>query len=262
MPRVVLITGATRGVGRGIAEAFSRRGDTLVVVGRSTDAEPNRLGLPGTLEEAGSVLRSQGSEVLTIRADLADPAEVERLAAEVLESHGTPDVLVNNAAATFIGGFLDIPLSRWRTAINLNLLAPVGLIQAFLPGMLDRDEGRIINVTSAAARTRDFPDSPVPQLSYAASKAALDSFTYGLLPDLEASGVAVNLVAPVVLTESADLHMSDPSFTEFKATMASTGPFGEAIVRVADQPTSFRGHYLDNAHLEELGFLAPVSGGR
>ena len=191
MPRVVLITGATRGVGRGIAEAFSRRGDTLVVVGRSTDAEPNRLGLPGTLEEAGSVLRSQGSEVLTIRADLADPAEVERLAAEVLESHGTPDVLVNNAAATFIGGFLDIPLSRWRTAINLNLLAPVGLIQAFLPGMLDRDEGRIINVTSAAARTRDFPDSPVPQLSYAASKAALDSFTYGLLPDLEASGVEI-----------------------------------------------------------------------
>jgi NAD(P)-dependent dehydrogenase (short-subunit alcohol dehydrogenase family) len=164
-------------------------------------------------------------------------------------------VLVNNAAATFIGPFLDVPLSRWKTALNLNLVAPVGLIQSFLPGMLERDEGRIINVTSAAARTREFPDSPVPQLSYAASKAALDAFTYGLLHDLEGTGVAMNLVAPVVLTESADYHMSAPTFSDFKKTMAGMGPFGEAVARLADQPTDFRGQYLDNERLEALGFL-------
>jgi NAD(P)-dependent dehydrogenase (short-subunit alcohol dehydrogenase family) len=253
--RVVVVTGATRGVGRGIADAFARRGDTLVVVGRSTAAQPNPLGLPGTLESVADELRAMGGDVLAINADLAKPDGVERVATQVLATYGAPDVLVNNAAATFIGPFLEIQLSRWRTALNLNLLAPVALIQAFLPGMLERDRGHVINVTSAAARTLEFPDSPIPQLSYAASKAALDSFTYGLLPELRDTGVAVNLVAPVVLTESADHHMSDPMFDDFKKTMAAMGPFGEAVARIADQPPGFRGHYLDNERLEELGFL-------
>ena len=67
----------------------------------------------------------------------------------------------------------------------------------------------------------------------------------------------MNLVAPVVLTESADYHMSDPMFTEFKKTMASMRAFGEAVALVADQPPDFRGHYLDNERLEQLGFLPP-----
>jgi citronellol/citronellal dehydrogenase len=257
MARLVIITGATRGVGRGIADAFARRKDTLVIVGRSTNAQPNRLGLPGTLESVADELRAQGSEVLMINADLAKTDGIDRVVADVRGTYGTPDVLVNNAAATFVGRFLDVPLSRWKTAYNLNVIAPVGLIQAFLPGMLERDDGRIINVTSAAARTKEIPHSPVPQLSYAASKAALDSFTYGLLPDLEGTGVAMNLVAPVVLTESADYHMSDPMFSEFKKTMASMAAFGEAVALVADQPADFRGHYLDNEFLTQLGFLAP-----
>ena len=81
--RVVLVTGATRGVGRGIADAFARRGDTLVIVGRSTDAAPNRLGLPGTLEGVAGELRDAGSEVLTINADLARTEDAERVVREV-----------------------------------------------------------------------------------------------------------------------------------------------------------------------------------
>ncbi len=116
--RVVLVTGATRGVGRGIADAFARRGDTLVIVGRSTDATPNRLGLPGTLESVAGELRDAGSEVLTINADLVRTDEAERVVREVEGAYGSPDVLVNNAAATFIGPFLEIPVSRWKTALE------------------------------------------------------------------------------------------------------------------------------------------------
>ena len=189
--RTVVITGATRGVGRGIADAFARRGDALVIVGRSTDANPNRLGLPGTLEGVAGELRAAGSDVVTINADLARTEVVDRVTREIQDACGTPDVLVNNAAATFIGPFLDIPVSRWKTALNLNLLAPVALIQGFLPGMLERDEGRIINITSTAARTRDVSATSVPQLAYAASKAALDSFSFGLVQDLADTGVAL-----------------------------------------------------------------------
>jgi len=253
--RIVVVTGATRGVGRGIADAFARRGDTLVIVGRSTDSAPNPLGLPGTLEGVAAELRAMGSEVLTINADLVHTEEAARVVGEVQNAYGTPDVLVNNAAATFIGPFLDIPVSRWKTALNLNLLAPVALIQGFLPGMLERNEGRILNITSAAARTREFPPTNVPQLAYAASKAALDSFSFGLVHDLTDTGVALNLLAPIVLTESVEYHLTADHFDELKRRMALMGPYGEAVAMVADQPLDFRGRYLENHDLEALGFL-------
>ena len=174
---------------------------------------------------------------------------------EVREAWGTPDVVVNNAAATFIGPFLDIPVSRWKTALGLNLLAPVTLIHGFLRDMVERDSGRVINITSAAARTREITSRDVPQLSYAASKAALDSFSYGLMQDLEHTRIAVDLVAPVVLTESVKYHLTDERFDELKRRMAPMGAFGEAVARIADQPPEFRGHYLENHDLEQLGFL-------
>jgi NAD(P)-dependent dehydrogenase (short-subunit alcohol dehydrogenase family) len=253
--RTVLVTGATRGVGRGIADAFAHRHDRLVIVGRSTDASPNKVGLPGTLEGVARELEATGSEVLTIAADLAHTEEAARVVEEVRAAWGTPDVVVNNAAATFIGPFLDIPVSRWKTALALNLLAPVALIHGFLPDMLARNSGRIINITSAAARTHEFTSSDVPQLSYAASKAALDSFSYGLMQDLASTGVALDLVAPVVLTESVEYHLTDRRFDELKRRMAPMGAFGEAVARIADQPPEFRGHYLENHDLEALGFL-------
>jgi NAD(P)-dependent dehydrogenase (short-subunit alcohol dehydrogenase family) len=254
--RIILVTGATRGVGRGIADAFARRGDRIAIVGRSTDAAPNKVGLPGTLEGVSTELRAIGSdEVLTIAADLAHTDEAERVVREITSAWGTPDVLVNNAAATFIGPFLEIPVSRWRTALGLNLLAPVALIHGFLPAMLERDNGRIVNITSAAARTRELESSEVPQLSYAASKAALDSFSYGLMQDLEHTGIALDLVAPVVLTESVEYHLTGARFDDLKRRMAQMGPYGEAVARIADQPPSFRGHYLENHDLEALGFL-------
>jgi NAD(P)-dependent dehydrogenase (short-subunit alcohol dehydrogenase family) len=113
--RVVVVTGATRGIGRGIADAFARRGDTLVIAGRSTDANPNKVGLPGTLEGVAGELRAAGSEVLTVNADLTRTDDAQKVVDATLDAFGVPDVLVNNAAATFIGPFLDVPTSRWRT---------------------------------------------------------------------------------------------------------------------------------------------------
>ena len=95
----------------------------------------------------------------------------------------------------------------------------------------------------------------MPQLSYSASKAALDSFSYGLMHDLADTGVALDLVAPVVLTESVEYHLTGPRFDDLKRRMAPMGSFGEAVARIADQPPSFRGHYLENHDLEALGFL-------
>ena len=148
-----------------------------------------------------------------------------------------------------------IPVSRWKTALNLNLLAPVTLIQGFLPGMLERDEGRIINITSSAARTREVPATNVPQLAYAASKAALDSFSFGLVNDLAGTGVALNLLRRSC-SPNRSSTTSPPPFDEVKRRMAHMGPYGEAVAMVADQPLDFHGRYLENHDLEALGFLS------
>jgi NAD(P)-dependent dehydrogenase (short-subunit alcohol dehydrogenase family) len=255
MARVVVVTGATRGIGRGIADAFARRGDTLVIAGRSTDASPNQLGLPGTLEGVAAELQAAGSEVLTVNADLAKVEDAQKVVDATLNAYGVPDLLVNNAAATFIGPFLDVPVSRWRTALNLNLLAPVALIQGFLPGMLQRGEGRVVNITSSAARTHELPTGGVPQLCYGASKAGLDSLTYGLARDFAGMGVSFNLLAPVVFTESVEYHLTDDRFADLEQRMAAMGPYGEAVAHVADQPVEFTAQYLENDDLVRLGFL-------
>ena len=134
-------------------------------------------------------------------------------------------------------------------------MAPVSLIQGFLPGMLERDEGRIINITSAAARTREFPATNVPQLSYAASKAALDSFSFGLVHDLAGTGVALEPARTGRAHRIGRVPPHRRRFDELKRRMARMGPYGEAVAKVADQPLDFRGQYLENHDLEALGFL-------
>jgi citronellol/citronellal dehydrogenase len=253
MRRVAVVTGATRGIGRASAHALGRRGFDLVVVGRSTRETPNRAGLPGTLEAVAEEATEMGVEVLAIPADLAAEGAAARLAAQVAERFGRCDVLVNNAAVSFLGPFREVPARRWRTVLNVNLLSAVDLIEAFLPGMIQRGDGRIINMGSDAADTH--VDSGVHQLPYAASKAAIEALSRGLAHQLTGTGVAVNALRPNVATEAVTMHapqlLDDPT-----GRWASTTAYGEAVAWLAEQPATFSGHLLTNSDLKAAGALA------
>jgi NAD(P)-dependent dehydrogenase (short-subunit alcohol dehydrogenase family) len=252
--KVALVTGATRGIGKASAVSFARAGARLVIVGRSTDGSPNRGGLPGTLESVATELEALGAEVVSIAADLSKQDDLQRVIDGTNSAFGGCDILMNNAAVSFVGPFVDVPSRRWRPVLDVNLLAPVVFIEAFLPRMLERGEGRIINVTSGAADTRTIAD--VPQLPYAASKAGLDAMSFGLAHQLSGSGVAVNILAPEVLTESVTFSVHDPELlAKFKQQMAPVDPYGEAVVWLAKQPTSFTGRYLTNQDLIDAGAL-------
>lgn len=249
---VVVVTGAARGGGRGAALALAADAASVVLVARSTADHPNRL-LPGTLESVAAELRDAGLDAHWVRADLARPEDCELVVSTVEERFGGCDVLVNNAAYNPIGRFVDAPIRRWRTAMAVNADAAAALTHGFLPGMLARDHGRIVNIGSLAA----VAEVGVDQVAYAASKAALERFTTGLAVELQGTGVSVNLLRVDEGIRSEALEAMLPDQPIDPARSHSPEAFGHAVRWIAAQPADFTGNLLGFADLRALGAMEP-----
>jgi 3-oxoacyl-[acyl-carrier protein] reductase len=179
--KTVLVTGAGRGLGHGVARGLAAYGVTVIAVAR-TKSE---------LRELAATVRTAGGQIETVVADLASPRETANLAAELVVRHGGVDALVNNAAILRMTSFLDLPADAFDETIAVNLLAPVRLTRALLPVMLERGRGAIINVSSAAGI------NPFAQeTDYCAAKYGLEGFSYSLALELAPRNVSVNLVSP------------------------------------------------------------------
>ncbi|MGH2616179.1 MAG: SDR family NAD(P)-dependent oxidoreductase, partial [Thermomicrobiales bacterium] len=179
--KTVLVTGAGRGLGHGVARGLAAYGVVVVAVART---EPE-------LQELAETVRSAGGEIETVVADLASPEETANLAADVIVRHGGVDAVINNAAILRMTPFLDLSADDFDETIAVNLLAPVRLTRALLPAMLERGRGAIVNVSSAAG-IRPFAD----ETDYCAAKYGLEGFSYSLALELAPKNVSVNLVSP------------------------------------------------------------------
>lgn len=173
--RTALVTGASGGIGRATALELARLGAFVKLTGRAEAA----------LREAA---RATGGTYLV--ADLARPEEVDRLAAWA----GDVDVLVNNAGVGWAGRFAEMPPERAEEVVAVNLLAPLRLTRALLPGMLARGRGHVVNVASIAGHV-----GPGEEAVYAATKAALIAFSESLRYELAGTGVGVSVVSPGVV---------------------------------------------------------------
>jgi NAD(P)-dependent dehydrogenase (short-subunit alcohol dehydrogenase family) len=207
--RRALVTGASRGIGAGVAERLAAEGAAVAIVARTATRHDH---LAGSLAETAARLDRYGVQVVTVVADLTDERDRARIVREAVGALGGPvDILVNNAAAAMYAPLAELPLKRRRIMFEANVHAPVDLAQAVLPAMVERGAGWIVNLSSASARP--FPGPPFdlgPAAStitaYGASKAALNRITNGLGAELFGTGVRVNTVEPraAVLTEGAD----------------------------------------------------------
>jgi short-subunit dehydrogenase len=181
-PEMVLITGASSGIGRELARCFAADGSRLILVARKRHA------LEALSEELKRAYKTQSEVVPT---DLSEPAAPARLFS-YLENHGTKvDVLVNNAGFGARGEFAQLPLARQLEMVQVNMTALTHLSRLFLPGMLARGHGGVINVASLAA----FQAGPGMAVYYA-SKAYVLSLSEAMAEELRGTGVTVTAVCP------------------------------------------------------------------
>jgi citronellol/citronellal dehydrogenase len=205
--KVVLVTGASRGLGKAIALRFAAEGARLAIAARTMEPDPKYV---GSLVETSEQISAAGGDAVAIQADISKAEERETLMAEVVDKLGPPDILVNNAAVTFLRPLDEFPDRRARLMIEMHVLAPLHLTQLVLPHMRERKRGWILNLTSVAGDR--IPGPPFTDFDvsagfgmYGTVKAALDRLTLSLAAELYASGIAVNAAAPFkpVPTEGA-----------------------------------------------------------
>ncbi|TMH08567.1 MAG: SDR family NAD(P)-dependent oxidoreductase [Betaproteobacteria bacterium] len=204
--KVALVTGASRGIGRAIAQRLASAGATVVVTARSVVVEaPNaRLGsqqrLPGTLAETVALIERAGGRVLALGADLELAAERDSLVARAAEAAGGLDILVNNAGFADFAPVERMSMATFDRTVDHYLRAPFALARDAVPHMKARGAGWIVNIGSATAMPPLRPYGEHAKAGgdvvYAAVKAALHRFTQGLAAELVDHGIAVNAVGP------------------------------------------------------------------
>ena len=253
--RVAFVTGASRGLGKAVAMRLAAEGATVAMAARTMEPEPDRV---GSLAETRAEIEAAGGSAVAIQADLSNADERERLWGQVVEQTGPPDIVVNNAAVTFLRPLDEFPDRRVRLMLEMHLQGPMQFIQLAIPAMRAKGRGWILNMTSVAADHPEGPpfsdfDTAAGFGVYGTAKAALNRLTGSFAAELYADGIAVNAAAPYkpVATPGAgtlDLAKED---TEDISLIVET-----ALVLCTADPKTMTGRVVaTQPFLRELGRL-------
>jgi 3-oxoacyl-[acyl-carrier protein] reductase len=205
--KVVLVTGASRGIGRAIAEALASAGATVVLGARD---EKKRA-------EAVDAIVSSGGRASSVPLDVCHRESVDTALAAVLERHGRIDGLVNNAGITRDNLLLRMKAEEWEAVLATNLTGVYHCTQAVLRPMLKQRSGRIVNVTSVVGITGN-----AGQANYAASKAGVIGFTKSVAREVASRAITVNAVAPGFIDTEMTAAMTDKA----REAITSSIPMG------------------------------------
>ncbi|MGB7203323.1 MAG: SDR family oxidoreductase [Pyrinomonadaceae bacterium] len=211
--KVVLVTGASSGIGRAAALLFAKKGATVIAVGRN-ESELTDL--------SKSVKKSGRGAITPHLADLTEQSQIERLVNETIDNHKQLDVLVNSAGIIKMGSIETTTLDDWDKLMHINLRSVFQLTQMCVPHLAGT-KGNIVNVSSVAGM-RAFPNV----LAYCVSKAAIDQFTRCTALELAPKGIRANAISPGVVV--TNLHkrsgMEDEAYQNFLEHSKTTHPIG------------------------------------
>ena len=179
--RVAVITGASKGLGKQMAEALAEAGAAVALVARDRER----------LESVRAGIAGHGGKAYAFAGDVCKEAEIGRLADEIRAQAGVPDILINNAGINLRKPLHEFTLEEWRHVMRTNLDAPFLCSRAFVPGMIEKKFGRIINMTSTMSHV-----SLPGRAAYSASKFGLLGMTKALALELAPHGITVNGISP------------------------------------------------------------------
>jgi NAD(P)-dependent dehydrogenase (short-subunit alcohol dehydrogenase family) len=210
--KVVVVTGASRGIGADVARLFAAEGGRVICAARTQ--QEGQHPLAGSLETTVAAIHQAGGKAHAVAANIAEPAECARLIEEARRHYGPVDVLVNNAALTYYIPVKDYPVGKWLRSWAVNFQAPFVLSQLVLGDMVSRRSGAIVNISSGSAIGPGRGPYPDPAAGarggtcYGAEKAALERFTQGLASEVFQYGISVTAVSPsqVVPTPGTVYH--------------------------------------------------------
>jgi NAD(P)-dependent dehydrogenase (short-subunit alcohol dehydrogenase family) len=224
--KVVLITGASRGIGRALARGFADDGAKVVVFGRSE-------------QDLKETTQTDGARFLTVVGDVTSEADVDRLVAATHQRFGHIDVLVNNAGIMHRGLFLERPFKDWAAVIQANLIGLALCTHRVLPDMVERGSGRVINLASRSAEI-NLPS----QSAYSASKAGVINLTQTLAAEIGPPNypdILINVLLPGLTYsamafeagyESPEMQAPEAVYphTKFLVTLPAGGPSGRVFL--------------------------------
>jgi citronellol/citronellal dehydrogenase len=209
--KVAIVSGASRGIGKAIADLFAKEGAKVVCSARTLKEGEHPL--EGSLETTVAGIKQAGGEAEAVTCDVSSEADCEKLVEETHKLYGPVDVLVNNAALTYFIPVKDFPPKRWMRSFAVNLHGPFMLSHLVLQDMIPRKSGSIVNISSGAAigpGRGPYKSATVFRggVCYGAEKAALERFTQGLAEEVYDDNISVTCVSPsqVVATPGTVHH--------------------------------------------------------
>lgn len=234
--RTALVTGASRGIGEGIALALARRGARLVLAARSVDK----------LERLRGQMAEEGAEAVAFELDVSDTeAVIERLG-ELPDGFDEVDILINNAGITDDGLLARMSLAQWEGVLRTNLTGAYAVTKALCRGMMKRRWGRVISVSSVVGLMGN-----AGQTNYAAAKAGLIGFSKSLARELASRGVTVNVIAPGFVETEMTERLAEDSRAELERSiplrrLGTVEDMAAAAVYLASEEAGYvTGHVLN-----------------
>ncbi|MFB6201464.1 MAG: beta-ketoacyl-ACP reductase [Halorhabdus sp.] len=194
-PKTCVVTGASRGIGRGIAERFGEAGCEVAVNYRSSSE---------TAREVVETIEAAGGSAIAVQADVTEPDQVEQMAADVREAFGSIDVLVNNAGINQDVFFSEMSHEEWDTVLDVHLDGTFHCTQTFYEDIAEAADGRLINISSIVAKGGN-----LGQANYATAKAGIFGFTRTLALELAREDSTANCVAPGFIETSMVTDLPD-----------------------------------------------------
>lgn len=237
--KVVIVTGASRGIGADTAKALAERGARVVCAAR-TVTEGDHV-LKGSLESTIAAITGAGGTATAVAVSLDKDEGCEALVQAAHDAYGRVDVLVNNAAVAFFGRTLDLKPSRWVLSWRVTCHAPFLLSRLVLPEMIERGEGRIVNITSeSAVGPGSGPyaeDAPlIGDTAYGAQKAMIERMTQGLAQEVYQQGIGVSAVAPSLIVPTPGAMFNSIITSEDDPRLEPSSYMAEAIRLLITEP--------------------------